>query len=98
MTLASTAQNLGAGPCPDPNQDNVGENILQSKVFEEKKQQQQKTKAKQTPNPNTNKQITFFLWKDDVSESSMDLGYSWDMHSDAAIQKRFQVLQFDHSL
>lgn len=85
ITLTSTAENLGAGPCPDLNQDNVGENLLQSKVSEEKRTQR-KAKAEPKPNPNqtpcpapprqprqkpkpTN-QVTFCGW-DDVSESSM---------------------------
>lgn len=88
ITFVSTAENLGAGPCPDPNQDNVGGNILLYKVSEEKEIKKPQNSQKQSP----------FLGRDDVSESSMGLGYSWNMHSDAATLKCSQVLQFNLSL
>lgn len=47
ITLASTAEKLGAGPYPDPNQISVGGNILLSKVSEEKKKSKQAKTKKQ---------------------------------------------------
>lgn len=77
ITLASTAENLGAGPCPDPNQDSVGGNILPSKEPEEKK--------KKNPNKQKLKNKSAFLGRVDVSESSMELGCSSEMLSGLAV-------------